>query len=58
MINKNLERIYYMDCCVDCCCWLSLLIIGFNRYALWGLTEDGGYHSRDKCVRKEGGQSI
>ena len=22
----------------------------------WGLTEDGGYHSRDKCVRKEGGQ--
>ena len=22
----------------------------------WGLTEDGGYHSRDKCVRKDGGQ--
>ena len=23
----------------------------------WGLTEDGGYHSREKCIRKEGGQN-
>ena len=23
---------------------------------LWGSTGVGGYHSRDKCVRKEGGQ--
>ena len=22
----------------------------------WGLTEDGGYQTRDKCVRKQGGQ--
>ena len=32
-----------------------LVLIGFCY--LMSLTEDGGYHSRDKCV-KEGGQNI
>ena len=34
-------------------CWVALYTV------LWGLTEDGGnggYHTRDKCVRKQGGQ--
>jgi len=34
-------------------CWVALYTV------LWGLTEgggNGGYHTRDKCVRKQGGQ--
>ena len=36
-----------------------LLVWLFLVYLLipsWGLTEDGGYRTRDKCVRKQGGQ--
>ena len=33
--------------------WLSLV---FSFTPSWDLTEDGGYRTRDKCVRKQGGQ--
>ena len=33
--------------------WLSLV---FSFTPSWDSTEDGGYRTRDKCVRKQGGQ--
>ena len=42
--------------------WFLLLVLVFwvcLYTVLWGLTEgggNGGYHTRDKCVRKQGGQ--
>ena len=37
--------------------WLLALVFWVVLYSLlWGSTGDGGYRTRDKCVRKEGGQ--
>ena len=33
--------------------WLFLVCLLIPS---WGSTEDGGYRTRDKCVRKQGGQ--
>ena len=35
---------------------LALVFLVFSSTPLWVLTEDGGYQTRDKCVRKQGGQ--
>ena len=35
---------------------LALVFLVFSSTPLWVSTEDGGYRTRDKCVRKEGGQ--
>ena len=37
--------------------WLLALVFWVLLYTvLWGSTEDGGYQTRDKCIRKQGGQ--
>ena len=39
--------------------WYSLLVwlfLVFSFTPSWDSTEDGGYRTRDKCVRKQGGQ--
>ena len=40
--------------------WLFLLLVWvflvFSSTLSWAWTEDGGYRTRDKCVRKQGGQ--
>ena len=37
--------------------WLLALVFWVLLYTvLWGSTEDGGDQTRDKCIRKEGGQ--
>jgi len=38
------------------CLLLACLFLVFSLTLSWGWTEDGGYRTRDKCVRKEGGQ--
>jgi len=37
--------------------WLLELVFSVYLFTpSWGSTEDGGYQTRDKCVRKQGGQ--
>ena len=38
------------------CLLLAWLFLVFLLTPLWAWTEDGGYRTRDKCVRKQGGQ--
>ena len=39
------------------CLLLAWLFLVFLLTPLWAWTEDGGYRTRDKCVRKQGGQN-
>ena len=57
MINKNLEKNLLHGLLCRLLLLLVVLCLLVLSIPLWGLTEDGGYHSRDKCVRKEGGQN-
>ena len=56
MINKSSEKKLSLGLLCQSLLLLVLLCLLVLFTPSWGLTEDGGYHSRDKCVRKEGGQ--
>jgi hypothetical protein len=56
MINKSSEKKSSLGLLCQSLLLLVLLCLLVLFTPSWGLTEDGGYHSRDKCVRKEGGQ--
>ena len=56
MINKSSEKKLSLGLLCQSLLLLVLLCLLVLFTPLWGSTEDGGYHSRDKCVRKEGGQ--
>ena len=56
MISNSLEKKLLLGLLCQSLLLLVLLCLLVLFTPLWGSTEDGGYHSRDKCVRKEGGQ--
>ena len=56
MIGRYLEKKLFLGLLYQSLLLLVLLFLLVLSIPSWGLTEDGGYHSRDKCVRKEGGQ--
>ena len=56
MINKSSEKKLSLGLLCQSLLLLVLLCLLVLFTPSWGLTEDGGYHSRDKCIRKEGGQ--
>ena len=56
MIGRYLEKKSFLGLLYQLLLPLVLLFLLVLSIPSWGLTEDGGYHSRDKCVRKEGGQ--
>ena len=56
MIGRYLEKKLFLGLLYQSLLVLGVLFLLVLSIPSWGLTEDGGYHSRDKCVRKEGGQ--
>ena len=56
MIKRYLEKRLSGLLQWSSCLLLVWLFLVFSPTHLWGWTEDGGYRTRDKCVRKEGGQ--
>ena len=56
MIGRYLEKKLFLGLLYQSLLVLVVLFLLVLSIPSWGLTEDGGYHSRDKCVRKEGGQ--
>ena len=56
MISKDLEKKSLLGLLYQSLLLLVVLFFLLLSIPSWGLTEDGGYHSRDKCVRKDGGQ--
>ena len=56
MIGRYLEKKSFLGLLYQLLLPLVLLFLLVLSIPSWGLTEDGGYHSRDKCVRKQGGQ--
>ena len=56
MIGRYLEKKLFLGLLYQSLLVLGVLFLSVLSIPSWGLTEDGGYHSRDKCVRKEGGQ--
>jgi len=56
MIGRYLEKKLFLGLLYQSLLVLVVLFSLVLSIPSWGLTEDGGYHSRDKCVRKEGGQ--
>ena len=57
MINKSSEKKLSLGLLCQSLLLLVLLCLLVLFTPSWGLTEDGGYHSREKCIRKEGGQN-
>ena len=56
MISNSLEKKSLLGLLFQSLLLLGLLCFLVLSIPSWGSTEDGGYHSRDKCVRKQGGQ--
>jgi len=56
MINKSLEKKSLALLPLPLFLLLAWVFLAYSSTSLWGSTEDGGYQTRDKCVRKEGGQ--
>ena len=56
MIGRYSEKKLFLGLLYQSLLVLGVLFLLVSSIPSWGLTEDGGYHSRDKCVRKEGGQ--
>jgi hypothetical protein len=56
MTKKYLEKKLLGLWCLLWCLLLAWLFLVFSFTPSWDSTEDGGYRTRDKCVRKEGGQ--
>ena len=56
MIGRYLEKKLFLGLLYQLLLVLVVLFLLVLSIPSWGLTEDGGYHSRDKCVRKQGGQ--
>ena len=55
-IGRNLEKKLSPLSLLSLCVALALVFWVFLFTHLWAWTGDGGYQTRDKCVRKEGGQ--
>lgn len=55
-INRNLEKKLLPLLSSLSCVALVLVFWVFLPTHSWGWTEGGGYQTRDKCVRKQGGQ--
>ena len=56
MTKRYLEKKLLALWCLPLSLVLALVFLVFSSTPLWVSTEDGGYRTRDKCVRKEGGQ--
>ena len=56
MIKRYLEKRSLVLLRWSLCLLLVWLFWVFLLTPLWAWTEDGGYRTRDKCVRKQGGQ--
>ena len=56
MIGRYSEKKSFLGLLYQSLLVLVVLFLLVLSIPSWGLTEDGGYHSRDKCVRKQGGQ--
>ena len=56
MIGRYSEKKLFLGLLYQSLLLLVLLFLLVLSIPSWGLTEDGGYRTRDKCVRKEGGQ--
>ena len=56
MIGRYLEKKLFLGLLYQSLLVLGVLFLLVLSIPSWGLTEDGGYRTRDKCVRKEGGQ--
>ena len=56
MIKRYLEKMLLGLLCLLLFLLLAWLFLVFSFTPSWDSTEDGGYRTRDKCVRKEGGQ--
>ena len=56
MIGRYLEKKSFLGLLYQSLLLLVVLFLLVLSIPSWGLTEDGGYRTRDKCVRKEGGQ--
>ena len=56
MIGRYLEKRLLVLLPLLSCLVLAWVFLVFLFTLSWGWTEDGGYRTRDKCVRKEGGQ--
>ena len=56
MTKRYLEKRLLGLWCLLWCLLLAWLFLVFSFTPSWDSTEDGGYRTRDKCVRKEGGQ--
>ena len=56
MIGRYLEKKLFLGLLYQSLLLLVALFLLALSIPSWGLTEDGGYRTRDKCVRKEGGQ--
>ena len=56
MIKRYLEKKLLGLWCLLWCLLLAWLFLVFSFTPSWDSTEDGGYRTRDKCVRKQGGQ--
>ena len=56
MIGRYLEKKSFLGLLYQSLLLLVALFLLVLSIPLWGLTEDGGYRTRDKCVRKQGGQ--
>ena len=56
MIRRYLEKKLLGLLCLLLFLLLAWLFLVFSFTPSWGWTEDGGYRTRDKCVRKQGGQ--
>ena len=56
MTKRYLEKRLLGLWCLLWCLLLAWLFLVFSFTPSWDSTEDGGYRTRDKCVRKQGGQ--
>ena len=56
MTKRYLDKRLLGLWCLLWCLLLAWLFLVFSFTPSWDSTEDGGYRTRDKCVRKEGGQ--
>ena len=56
MTKSYLEKKLLVSWRLVLCLLLAWLFLASLSTHLWGWTEVGGYQTRDKCVRKQGGQ--